>query len=1459
MAEETNILYKQPLDNNPSINLTLSAENGNKPEVREQSPPKKVSSLGDGWCKGLFCGQRICLQRPGCAHWFLILIVLAIIVVAAVVPPVCVLRGCGSHKHTEQAPEPVYRLIVSFQTIEKTVKSIVPPALYEYVDEVLLQSSGLHIVSFNSSEVKAAIRDLIEAQPDLDLLLEDREFYRAPQGDMLAADSEAASKAAAAAAAIKAAIAAAAVSPNVSAAAAAAAAAAGSATTTQRRHLAADASTSNYEGSLWQRSVVNFDGAWNITEGVAGVVIAVIDTGCELNHPDLKSNIWVNELELGGDPGVDDDGNGLIDDIYGYDFSGDPTTTPKPKDIHSHGTHCGGIAAAAYNGQGVSGVAPNVRIMCLKAAGTESGVFYTSAVLRALDYAHNMGAHIVSCSFGPQLPNLFPSKAEQDTMWNETKAYQKALRPLVRKDMLIFAAAGNENFLLDDLDKANSTYNPCTMARYYPNNMMCVMATNPQDQRMHELSGNVDIGSNYGTKYVDIGAPGRQILSTVPSLYGTGYQLYANKTGSSAATPLVAGVAALILSVIGPASCDFYQGSKALQILVDSSDKIPNLPVRTSSRVNAAQAVLKARASLDNLFLLTPMTGFNSTNQTVMINGFNETYFAGDIGLEDQSYASLNIYDTSARFTKSLFDSYKYGAGYTLVVRASVYLNQSGIYLMKISTTANSVDLVIKLGQSKLANLNTTIQLSTDTAGGWYEFQLRYRNPVAPIDIRMALPNSGGAAGDYQYLNVFYVSTDFQPGNLYYAPSIALSSAFQVLTRPVNASTLTRASIADGPFPKLQLDQPYNYSSVLPDLSFTDMATGLRDALYPNMNDTVPMSVVGIVHTRLRAPEIPMRFQLTCQLCALYINSLQVLDVFTASTSTGTTTTTTTTSMPTKLSGCLAQLSSSRFPTHDLTIRFALANTSATGFKLSWMPCDALSGSQATTVTTHVANNLLWKPSSGVAGYVPGMQCDVWPDGYPLPLGESAPYPYESQPWLKFRLPIAIAQTPRVYNSSTLGTYVNSNFSSSSGCRADNESFSNGCYSYASLTLNDVFNSIGAQYTIAGTALSFVYIRCYTYVNRGFRSGVTSLRTSSTQYTFLGSQSVYRNEKTTALRGPYNAASTAPNVTSMQGYYQLLVFESRYVGPASQVGLLDGGFNGNMSSDNFKLDMSNTLLPIPVVSSTTSSATRPSLRLLLSPSSSEPSETPSSRFSSSASSVPSSASSAKEKGQMPRHAAAAAAAAGGRRGLLQTAVSSSGYMPTALGSSAWSLSQVSSTQRIVATVFQPNATAPYEAIPGLSSLVVNNYTSTAVQSVVSVAGSLSGSVPVPANGAGTNRYVRVEGFFRSPAAAGEMSKYVLRVRDGDGQSVAITMGNITVRNAVEFPTQTVLQTRGEIVLPAGFVPTLVTVKNKRSDAKVVLDLGLTPTAAAATSQTEVAMEWYPLATSAANASTTAGR
>lgn len=287
--------------------------------------------------------------------------------------------------------------------------------------------------------------------------------------------------------------------------------------------------------------------AWKVTKGdksLRGPLIAIIDTGIDYHHPDLKANLFVNAGEIAGD-GIDNDGNGVIDDVYGYNAY---ANTGNPLDGHSHGTHCAGtIGAVGDNGIGVTGVMQDARLMAVKIF-DDSGSTSTDAIVRGLSYAAKMGADITSNSWG--------GGARSEAIFDAFKA----------NPALHIIAAGNSGY---DNDKRDAY-----PANYELDHIVAVAASTRRDEKASF--------SQYGAKSVDVAAPGAQILSTVP---GGGYGV---KSGTSMATPHVSGVAGLIMSAYPEAS-----NAEIKERLIQGSDPVPALEGLTVSqgRINAARSL----------------------------------------------------------------------------------------------------------------------------------------------------------------------------------------------------------------------------------------------------------------------------------------------------------------------------------------------------------------------------------------------------------------------------------------------------------------------------------------------------------------------------------------------------------------------------------------------------------------------------------------------------------------------------------------------------------------------------------------------------------------------------------------------------------------------------------------------------------------------------------------------------
>lgn len=290
--------------------------------------------------------------------------------------------------------------------------------------------------------------------------------------------------------------------------------------------------------------------AWQISTSACDILVAVIDTGVDYTHPDLACNIWTNPGEIPSN-GLDDDGNGYVDDVHGYDFC---NYDPDPMDDHSHGTHVSGsIGACTDNGTGVSGVSWCVQIMALKFLDAGGGG-YTSDAIAAIEYATMMGAKLSNNSWG----GGGYSEALRDAIANADAA-----------GILFIAAAGNY--------AANNDITPFYPASYDLPNIISVAAT--------ECSDYLASFSHWGPTTVDLGAPGVGIMSTLP---GGGYS-GPDWCGTSMATPHVSGAAALVWGT-NPSLTHYCVKAQ----LLSTVDQVPGLEgkVVSGGRLNLNNALL---------------------------------------------------------------------------------------------------------------------------------------------------------------------------------------------------------------------------------------------------------------------------------------------------------------------------------------------------------------------------------------------------------------------------------------------------------------------------------------------------------------------------------------------------------------------------------------------------------------------------------------------------------------------------------------------------------------------------------------------------------------------------------------------------------------------------------------------------------------------------------------------------
>lgn len=257
-------------------------------------------------------------------------------------------------------------------------------------------------------------------------------------------------------------------------------------------------------GNNWGADMINAPTAWNNGHTGQGIIVAVIDTGVDYNHEDLKNNIWINTKEIAGN-GIDDDGNGYIDDVRGWNFDNNNNNV---LDNNGHGTHVSGTIAAENNGIGVVGIAYNSQIMSVKVLDANGSGSYAN-ITKGIYYAVDNGAKVINLSLGGNSSN---------------DSLKSAIEYASSKDVIVVMAAGN-----------NGESIPSYPARYAYNSGIAVGAVD-QNNNLADFSNR---SGSQEIAYVT--APGVNVYSTVPN------NQYANYSGTSMAAPHIVGVVALIL------------------------------------------------------------------------------------------------------------------------------------------------------------------------------------------------------------------------------------------------------------------------------------------------------------------------------------------------------------------------------------------------------------------------------------------------------------------------------------------------------------------------------------------------------------------------------------------------------------------------------------------------------------------------------------------------------------------------------------------------------------------------------------------------------------------------------------------------------------------------------------------------------------------------------------------------
>ncbi len=316
-------------------------------------------------------------------------------------------------------------------------------------------------------------------------------------------------------------------------------------------------------GNQWGLAKINIEGAWANTRGDPTIIIAVIDSGIDLTHPDLQNQLWTNPGEI-ADNGIDDDNNGLVDDVNGWNFV---ASSNNISDDNGHGTLVSGVAAAiAGNGQGIAGVCPQCRIMPVKVMQASGAANYSDIAAGVL-YAAQKGAKIINLSLG--------GYANSNTLRN---AIDTAVNTY---GAVVIAGAGNDN--------GSNLFYP---AAY--DNVLAVAGTQNDDTKVGT--------SNYGA-WVDVSAPGTNIQTTA---LGGGW---VNNSGTSFAAPFAAGLAGLLRS-LHPA---WNQATIRSQI-VHTADNIDSLNPAYMGLLGSGR--LNASAAMQSPSPILSLTSYSINGQT---------------------------------------------------------------------------------------------------------------------------------------------------------------------------------------------------------------------------------------------------------------------------------------------------------------------------------------------------------------------------------------------------------------------------------------------------------------------------------------------------------------------------------------------------------------------------------------------------------------------------------------------------------------------------------------------------------------------------------------------------------------------------------------------------------------------------------------------------------------------------
>jgi subtilisin family serine protease len=503
----------------------------------------------------------------------------------------------------------------------------------------------------------------------------------------------------------------------------------------------------------WALELIRMPTAWTISRGDPSVIVAVIDSGVEMEHEDLpEAAFWINFAELTGQPGVDDDGNGYVDDLRGWDWV---ERDNHPNDRFGHGTHVAGtILAALNNSSGVAGMAPGLQIMPLRIL-NERGGGWISDLVDALDYARQHGARIVNLSLEG----------------SDSAALHAAIQRLHAEGILIVAATGNHG---------NRVFWPAA----YPETL-AVAAVDANDQRA--------LFSNAGPE-TDLAAPGVQILSTYKN------NTYFKKDGTSMAVPHVAALGGLLWSLRPDLSREEIVELMRNTAVDANADQYPG-PDKFlgAGRIDAAAALLKASEGVQ-LDVELPVGSYLQIGQrlevparlTVAGQGAQRAPVRGGV-VHYEVYKASRDHRTDDLPEWSISDE----AGYATL--DLILPEQPGLHtlVMRSGLQAVSLDLVIQ--DDPLYFTITPVRSTIEVGEGETEIGFQVHNESGNLflhDLRVTLRTSLGHFADGQQTRTLLISNGYLTETLYAGAKVGSA---EVIIEGAGQSQRSTVEVTSGP------------------------------------------------------------------------------------------------------------------------------------------------------------------------------------------------------------------------------------------------------------------------------------------------------------------------------------------------------------------------------------------------------------------------------------------------------------------------------------------------------------------------------------------------------------------------------------------------------------------------------------------------------------------------------------